>query len=39
MPIEANGTDYFEVYVTGSGAGDKTVIGSVSVTYFEGEAI
>ena len=37
--VEANGTDYFEVYVTGSGAGDKTVIGSVSVTYFEGEAI
>ena len=37
--VEANGTDYFEVYGTGTGTGDKTVIGSVSVTYFEGEAI
>lgn len=37
--VEANGTDYFEVYGTGAGVGNKTVVGTVSVTYFEGEAI
>lgn len=37
--VEANGTDYFEVYGTGAGANNKTVAGTVSVTYFEGEAI
>lgn len=37
--VEANGTDYFEVYGTGAGANNKTVIGTTSVTYFEGEAI
>lgn len=36
---EANGTDYFEVYGTGLGVNNKTVIGTTSVTYFEGEAI
>lgn len=36
---EANGTDYFEVYGTGLGVNNKTVIGATSVTYFEGEAI
>lgn len=37
--VEANGTDYFEVYGTGLGVNNKTVIGTTSVTYFEGEAI
>ncbi len=37
--VEANGTDYFEVYGTGLGVDNKTVIGTTSVTYFEGEAI
>lgn len=37
--VEADGTDYFEVYGTAFGVNNKTVVGTVSVTYFEGEAI
>ena len=37
--VEANGTDYYEVYGTGFGTGNKTVSGAVSLTFFEGEAI
>jgi hypothetical protein len=35
----ANGTDYFEVYATGWGVNNKTVVSAASVTYFEGEAL
>lgn len=37
--VEANGTDYFEVYGTGFGVGNKTVSGTVSLSWFEGEAV
>lgn len=37
--VEANGTDYFEVYGTGFGTGDKTVALTTTMTFFEGEAI
>jgi hypothetical protein len=37
--VEANGTDAFDVTATKNGAGDGTIIGSVSVTWFCGEAI
>lgn len=37
--VEANGTDYFEVYGTGFGAGNKTVALTTTMTFFEGEAI
>lgn len=32
---EANGTDYFEIYANGAGAGDKTISGTVGATYFQ----
>jgi hypothetical protein len=35
----ANGTDYYEVYVYGSSAGTLTVGGGADVTFFEGEQI
>jgi hypothetical protein len=35
----ANGTDYYEVYVYGFGAGDKTINGAIRSTWFCGEAI
>jgi hypothetical protein len=34
--IDANGTDYFEVYATFSGTGDKTVDGAAENTFFAG---
>lgn len=37
--VEASGTDFFEVYVYGGGAGDKTVSGSTLNTFFCGEAV
>ncbi len=37
--VEADGVDYFEVYGTGFGVGNKTVASGVSLTFFEGEAI
>jgi hypothetical protein len=37
--VEANGTDYFEVYYNGAGAGDKTIDGTASSTWFGGEAL
>lgn len=37
--VAASGTDYFEVYGSGLGINNKTVVGTVSVSYFEGEAI
>lgn len=37
--VEANGTDYFEVYGTGQGTGNKTVALTTTMTFFEGEAI
>jgi hypothetical protein len=33
----ANGTDYYEIYVNAGGAGDKTVNGTTSLTYFTGK--
>lgn len=33
----ANGTDYYEVYCIGNGAGDKTIGGSALVSYFQGK--
>ena len=37
--VEANGTDYFEVYATGWGTGNKTVAANSALTFFEGEAV
>ena len=37
--VEANGTDYFEVYATAFGVGDKTISNVAASTFFEGEAI
>ena len=37
--IEANGTDYFELWVNGAGAGNKTLSGSPAATWFEGSAL
>ena len=37
--LDANGTDYFEVWVNFSGAGDKTISGDAMRTYFEGSAV
>ena len=36
---DANGTDYYEVYVSGNGAGNKTIVGTASLTYFQGHQI
>lgn len=36
---DANGTDYYELYVSGAGAGNKTVDGTASLTYFQGHAL
>ena len=36
---EANGTDYYEIFGFGGGAGDKTVDGSALLTNFEGTSI
>lgn len=40
-PIPCNGTDYFEVYATiGAAAeGDRTILGSTSLTFFGGEMV
>lgn len=35
----ASGTDYFEVYVYGGGAGDKTISGNTAYTWFAGETL
>ena len=37
--VEADGTDYFELWVFGNGTGSKTVAGSTSATWFEGSAL
>jgi hypothetical protein len=37
--VEADGNDTFEIYASKSGAGDGTVEGAASVTFFQGEAI
>jgi hypothetical protein len=37
--VEANGTDYFELWVNGTGAGNKTLSGSTVSTWFEGSAL
>ena len=37
--VVADGTDVFEVYVTGAGSGDKTVSGASANTWFAGWAI
>lgn len=38
--VDANGSsDYFEVYINVSGAGDKTVSGGTNNSYFQGERI
>ncbi len=33
---DANGTDYYEIYFQGNGAGNKTVSGLATSTYFQG---
>lgn len=37
--VEANGTDYFEFWVYGGGAGNKTLDGDAARTWFEGSAL
>jgi hypothetical protein len=37
--VDADGDDFFEVYVYAGGAGDKTVNGDTAYTTFEGEEI
>lgn len=37
--VEANGTDYFEFWVYGGGAGNKTLGGDAARTWFEGSAL
>lgn len=38
--VEANGTDYFNIWVNlGGGALDKTILGEVVRTYFEGVSV
>jgi hypothetical protein len=37
--VEANGTDYFEIWARGNGAGDKTISGATISTWFEGSAL
>lgn len=37
--VDANGTDYFEIFAIGMGVGNKTVSGVASETWFEGSAI
>lgn len=37
--VEANGTDYFEIFFVGFGAGDKTINGAADSTYFSAGAI
>lgn len=36
---DANGTDYYELYAFGGGAGDKTISGAIADTYFSGSMI
>lgn len=36
---EANGTDFYEVYATAGGAGNKTIQGGQTETYFQGSMI
>ena len=36
---DANGTDYYEAYVSGNGAGNKTIVGTSSLTYFQGHTL
>ena len=38
-PIDANGTDYFEVFVYIEGAGDKTISGSALLSSFSGKLV
>ena len=35
----ASGTDYYEVFVAGGGAGTKTVAGAIASTYFQGDMV
>lgn len=35
----ANGTDYYEIYVNCGGAGDKTVHGSQAYSFFQGQTL
>ena len=37
--VEANGTDYFEFWAFGGGAGNKTADGQTNLTWFEGSAL
>jgi hypothetical protein len=37
--VEANGTDYFELWANGGGAGNKTISGATISTWFEGSAL
>lgn len=37
--VQANGTDYFELWAIGYGDGNKTVSGAASETWFEGSAL
>lgn len=37
--VEANGTDYFELWANGGGAGSKTIAGATISTWFEGSAL
>jgi hypothetical protein len=36
---DANGTDYYEVYFSGFGAGNKTISGAAAETFFQGTRI
>jgi hypothetical protein len=36
---DANGTDYYEVFVNGGGTGDKTITGDSKYTWFVGETM
>lgn len=37
--VSANGTDYFEIYGSGAGAGNKTVLGAVESTFFQAHRV
>lgn len=37
--VEANGTDYFEIWALGTGLSNKTISGVITETWFEGSAI
>lgn len=35
----ANGTDFYEVFVLGAGAGTKDIVGNANATWFDGEQV